>query len=44
MEDKNKLDVRRAYEVLGQIIGDRYNVKVTLTELKKKDDTEEKTA
>lgn len=43
MEEKNKLDVRRAYEALGQILGDRYNVKVTLTELKKKE-TKEKTA
>lgn len=44
MDDKNKLDVRRAYEAIGQILGDRYNVKVTLTDLRKKDDTEEKTA
>lgn len=44
MEKQNTLDVRKAYEAIGQILGDRYNVKVTLTELKKRDDTEEKTA
>lgn len=44
METQNTLDVRKAYEAIGQILGDRYNVKVTLTDLKKKDDAKEKTA
>lgn len=44
METQNTLDVRKAYEAIGQILGDRYNVKVTLTELKKKEEKEEKTA
>lgn len=34
---ENRLNVRKAFETLGQIFGDRVNVEVTLTNLRKRD-------
>lgn len=40
----DQVDVRKAYEALARIIGKRYNVKITVTEIKKKEEAQEKTA
>ena len=43
--EENKLDVRKAFEALARIMGDRINVDVTVTEIHKKDEvTEERSA
>lgn len=40
-----KVDVKKAYEAIARILGDRYNVKVTLAGIKKREETtQEKTA
>lgn len=36
-QKENKLDVRKAYEAIGRIIGYRYGVEVTLTKIRKRD-------
>lgn len=40
IEVKGELNVRRAYELLGEIIGDRYGVDVKLKSLTKKNPEE----
>lgn len=41
MDDKSKPDLYRVFQAIADIIGDRYNVKITVTDVRKKD---EKTA
>lgn len=41
MEKENKLDVRKAFEALAYILGQRHNVKITVVDVEKKDETKE---
>lgn len=36
MDDKSKPDPYRVFQAIADIIGDRYNVKITVTEVRKK--------
>lgn len=40
----DQVNVRKVFESLARIIGRRYNVKITVIEVKKKEETQEKTA
>lgn len=37
-----ELNVRRAYELLGEILGDRYGVEVKVKSIRKKEDAEKR--
>lgn len=40
----NTLNVKKAYEALARILGERENVKITVVAIKEKENTKEKTA
>lgn len=39
--EENKLDVRKAFQALADIIGDRYGMNIQVTEVKRKEEAEE---
>lgn len=38
--EENKLDIRKAFEAIANIIGDRYGMDIEVKEIRKKEDTE----